>query len=162
MNLNGDLNHTVNGDGIMSRWLWRSVAFIALTVLAITCSPDKITGAGESGNWKAGTAAHATLVGPTNRTFLVHVPPHRRLSGGIPVPFPLVIVLHGSSGVGEYPGRFAPNLHCRVLGGRPDGVSCRLPTVDDDLGDRCGVGKLGGLHVYALQNGFAFCGTWNR
>lgn len=101
MNVNGDLNHTVNEDGIMSRWLWRSVAFTALTVLAITCSPDKITGAGESGNWKAGTATHATAVGPTNRTFLVHVPPRRRLSGGIPVPFPLVIVLHGSSGDGS-------------------------------------------------------------
>lgn len=87
-------------DGVAVRRAWRLAAGVALLVVASTCTPDKITGVGESGKWTAGTAEHATLVGKANRTYLVHVPKRRRLTGGIPVPFPLVIVLHGSSGDG--------------------------------------------------------------
>jgi polyhydroxybutyrate depolymerase len=101
MNTNDDVSRRFEGVGNRSHWIRRGIAFLALMALAVTCSPGSITGPGESGNWKAGTAAHATLVATTNRTFLVHVPPHRRLSGGIPVAYPLVIVLHGSSGDGS-------------------------------------------------------------
>ena len=87
-------------DGVAVRRAWRLAAGVALLVVASTCTPDKITGVGESGKWTAGTAAHATLVGKANRTYLLHVPTRRRITGGVPVPFPLMIVLHGSSGDG--------------------------------------------------------------
>jgi polyhydroxybutyrate depolymerase len=71
-----------------------------LLALVISCYADSITGAGESGNYKPGTAAHSAVVGDLTRTFLLHVPPHARTSAGIQVPYPLVIVLHGSAGDG--------------------------------------------------------------
>lgn len=72
-------------------------ACLALLLLA-ACSWDGLTGSGESGNWKAGTAMHAIVSASRNRTYVVHVPPKRRFSSSLPVPWPLVIVLHGSSG----------------------------------------------------------------
>ena len=75
------------------------LAALTFGALAGSCSADKITAAGESGVWKAGTAAHAVVVSSLDRTYLLHVPPDKRLnSASIPVPYPLVIVLHGSSG----------------------------------------------------------------
>src|ERR1019366_3567287 len=77
----------------------RSVAGIAVVSVLLACSTYGLTGAGESADWSAGTAAHVTVVGALTRTFLVHVPSHRRLSSsGLPRPWPLVIVLHGSGG----------------------------------------------------------------
>ena len=87
-------------DGFPVRYLSQIIAGVAVLIVVSTCSPDRLTGVGESGKWTAGTAAHATLVGKANRTYLVHVPTRRRITGGVPVPFPLVIVLHGSSGDG--------------------------------------------------------------
>src|ERR1019366_1172660 len=85
--------------GCVPQWVRRGIASIALTPFVVACSADSITAAGESGDWQRGTAAHAIVVGALNRTFLLHVPSHQRLnSSSIPVPFPLVIVLHGSSG----------------------------------------------------------------
>jgi polyhydroxybutyrate depolymerase len=77
----------------------RRVAGIAIVSLLVACSTYGPTGAGESSDWSDGTAAHVTVVGALTRTFLVHVPSHRRLSSsGLPRPWPLVIVLHGSGG----------------------------------------------------------------
>jgi polyhydroxybutyrate depolymerase len=74
-----------------------NVAAVIALVSAVACSIDGPTGAGESGVWSAGTSAHATPVGALTRTFLVHVPPKKRLnSSSLPLPWPLVIVLHGS------------------------------------------------------------------
>jgi polyhydroxybutyrate depolymerase len=77
----------------------RRVASIALLSFAVACSTDGPTAAGESADWSAGTSSHATVVDGLTRTFLVRVPPHRRLSSAsLPLPWSLVIVLHGSSG----------------------------------------------------------------
>jgi len=83
----------------LQQWLRQVTAGAALVCLAVACTTDGPTAAGESGVWSAGTAAHATIVGALSRTFLVHVPTHRRVSSSsLPLPWPLVIVLHGSSG----------------------------------------------------------------
>ena len=85
--------------GGLRRWVRGGAASIAIVSSSVACTTDGPTAAGESGVWSAGTAAHATIVGTLSRTFLVRVPPHRRLSSsGLPLPWPLVIVLHGSSG----------------------------------------------------------------
>lgn len=77
----------------------RSAASLALLFFVASCSLDGPTAAGESGVWTAGTAAHAIVVGSLDRTFLMHVPKDRRLSSSaLPLPWPLLIVLHGSSG----------------------------------------------------------------
>ena len=66
---------------------------------ALSCSNYGPTAATESATWSAGTAAHTVVVGSLTRTFLVHVPSRRRLNtAGLTIPWPLVIVLHGSSG----------------------------------------------------------------
>ena len=83
------------------RGRYRAAICVAVTALffAMACSLDGPTAAGESGSWSVGTAAHATVVGALTRTFLVHVPPKKRLnSSSLPLPWPLVIVLHGSAG----------------------------------------------------------------
>jgi polyhydroxybutyrate depolymerase len=84
-------------------WKWcvrhgaANVAASVALVSALACSIDGPTAAGESGVWSVGTSAHATTVGALTRTFLVHVPPKKRLnSSSLPLPWPLVIVLHGS------------------------------------------------------------------
>ncbi len=75
------------------------MAAIAIVAASVTCTSDGPTAAGESGDWSAGTWQHATVVGSLTRTYLAHVPAHRRLStAGVAIPWPLVIVLHGSSG----------------------------------------------------------------
>lgn len=82
---------------------WRfgsRAATLAMLCLA-ACSLDGITSTAESFNWKAGTASHAFTVGPRTRSYLVHVPPKRPTSGGVATSWPLVIVLHGSSGNGK-------------------------------------------------------------
>ena len=73
----------------------------AIIALAIACSNYGPTSAGESADWSAGTSLHVTVVSSLTRTFQVHVPPHRRVStSGLTLTWPLVIVLHGSSGTG--------------------------------------------------------------
>ena len=70
-------------------------------VLAVACSSDRVAGAGESGDWQPGTAPHAMVLGGLNRTYRLHVPPHPpHSSSGIALPYPLVLVLHGSSADG--------------------------------------------------------------
>lgn len=67
-------------------------------VVTASCSLDSLTGVGESGSWRRGSASHAITVATRNRTYVVRVPPKRLASASLPVPWPLVIVLHGSSG----------------------------------------------------------------
>jgi polyhydroxybutyrate depolymerase len=80
------------------RSLRRAAAGFALASLALACSADGITGAGETGIWSVGTASHAVVAGARTRTYLAHVPPKRLLRASLPAPWPLVIVLHGSAG----------------------------------------------------------------
>jgi polyhydroxybutyrate depolymerase len=55
--------------------------------------------AGVTGNWKPGTNAHDVVVGGLRRRYLVHVPARRPTTpAGVVRSYPLVIVLHGSSG----------------------------------------------------------------
>ena len=77
-------------------------ASAAIIAFAISCSYYGITSAVESNDWSAGTSPHVTVVGPLTRSFLVHVPAHRRVStSGLTLTWPLVIMLHGSSGTGS-------------------------------------------------------------
>ena len=76
-------------------------AGVLTLVLAIAagCSTYGPTFAGDSPDWSAGTSQHSANVGSLTRTFSVHIPARRRLSNsGVTLPWPLVIVLHGSSG----------------------------------------------------------------
>ena len=78
-----------------------AVLMLVLGAVAGACS-DGPTAPGESGNWKKGTALHAVIVGSITRSFTLHVPPTtRRGAGGTTVPYPLVLVLHGSAAVGS-------------------------------------------------------------
>lgn len=79
----------------------RRVAVAAgLLALAGGCSTYGPTFAGDSSpDWSTGDSEHSANVGSLTRSFSVHIPPHRRLStSGITLPWPMVIVLHGSSG----------------------------------------------------------------
>ena len=81
----------------MSARPW-TVVFMVPLMLAVACSGDGPTAPGESGNWKKGTASHAIVEGGLTRSYVLHVPPTpRRGAGSIVLPYPLVLVLHGSS-----------------------------------------------------------------
>ena len=85
------------------RWLvrrrrWAAALLVVVSALAVACSGDGPTAPGESGNWKKGTAVHAVEIGDLTRSYVLHVPPRlRRGTGATALPYPLVIVLHGSS-----------------------------------------------------------------
>ena len=56
----------------------------------------------ESGDWSVGTGAHALTVAGLSRSFLLHIPANApRTIIGRRAAFPLVIVLHGSSGTAD-------------------------------------------------------------
>ena len=77
----------------------RVAALVAAMALAVGCGTYGPTFAGDSPDWTPGTSTHSSDVGSLTRTFLVHIPSHRRVNGaGVTLPWPLVIVLHGSSG----------------------------------------------------------------
>ncbi|GAC1648292.1 MAG: PHB depolymerase family esterase [Gemmatimonadaceae bacterium] len=83
-----------------ARRLFRD-ATIAIGLLPIVnCTPDGIFGA--HGSWKPGTAGHTVMVGSLARDYLLHIPlrPARTLAGTT-LPFPLYVVLHGSSATAE-------------------------------------------------------------
>jgi polyhydroxybutyrate depolymerase len=82
-----------------ARQRFRQLVLVASASLGAACSNYGPTAGAESGIWSAGTALHSTVVGTLTRTFLVHVPAHRRVSNaGLTLAWPLVIVLHGSAG----------------------------------------------------------------
>jgi polyhydroxybutyrate depolymerase len=77
----------------------RAGALAAGMALAVGCGTYGPTFAGDSPDWSVGTSLHSADVGSLTRNFSVHIPTHRRLStAGVTLPWPLVIVLHGSSG----------------------------------------------------------------
>ncbi len=75
------------------------VSIVAILALVVSCSTYGPTFAGDSNGWQVGKSDHSLAVGSLTRTFTVYVPAHRRLNtAGVTQPWPLVIVLHGSSG----------------------------------------------------------------
>ena len=64
------------------------------------CALEGLTADVDAASWRAGTLAHGVSVNSSTRTYSVHVPPKRRTTAGVPTTWPLVIVLHGSSGNG--------------------------------------------------------------
>jgi polyhydroxybutyrate depolymerase len=66
-----------------------------------SCSLEGITADVDAASWRAGTLAHNVSVNGATRTYSVRVPPKRRTTAGVPTTWPLVIVLHGSSGNGH-------------------------------------------------------------
>ncbi len=82
-----------------ARTAMRSVALLTAGVVAMgawSCSSDSITGAA---SWKTGTDTHRIAVGSLSRSYILSVPSKRpTTSAGVVRAYPLVIVLHGSSG----------------------------------------------------------------
>ena len=77
----------------------RGRAFAVIIALAGGCSTYGPTFAGDSAGWSIGDTNHSVAVASLTRTFVVHIPAHRRVNtAGVTIPWPLVIVLHGSSG----------------------------------------------------------------
>ena len=77
------------------------LATAAVTSLVVACSNYGPTAPAESGVWSPGTAMHSVVVGSLARSYVLHVPARRRVNAaGVVVPWPLVMVLHGSSGDG--------------------------------------------------------------
>ena len=78
----------------------RLLLLLGVIVLG-SCSLEGITADVDAASWRAGTLAHGVSVNGTTRTYAVHVPPKRRTTAGVLTTWPLVIVLHGSSGNGH-------------------------------------------------------------
>jgi polyhydroxybutyrate depolymerase len=77
-------------------------AAAALAIAAAACTVDSVFGIGASTNFAAGTTQHGIDVGSLTRTYLLHVPARRGTStSGTLLPYPLVIMLHGSSATGS-------------------------------------------------------------
>jgi polyhydroxybutyrate depolymerase len=77
-------------------------ALIAIAQLVVGCASDGILGIDESTSFSPGTALHTITVGSLQRSYIVHVPSRRPMTqSGTLLPYPLTIVLHGSSGTGE-------------------------------------------------------------
>lgn len=75
---------------------------LALVAVLGGCATDALDGVDESTSFSPGTALHTLTVGSLDRTYIVHVPSKRPMAqSGAVLPFPLTIVLHGSSGSGQ-------------------------------------------------------------
>jgi polyhydroxybutyrate depolymerase len=77
-------------------------AIVAAASVAIAgCTADSLFGIGASASFAAGTTQHGIDVGGLPRTYVLHVPTRRGTSrSGTLLPYPLVIMLHGSSASG--------------------------------------------------------------
>ena len=81
---------------------FRASCVLALAAVLAGCASDDLLGVGESTSFAAGTALHTLTVGSLERSYIVHVPSRRPMAqSGTLLPYPLTIVLHGSSGTGE-------------------------------------------------------------
>lgn len=74
-------------------------ACLALAAAAAGCGTDTIAGGGGGGAFVLGGSAHTIDVGPLTRSYRIYVPHHRPTTpGGVARSYPLIIMLHGSSG----------------------------------------------------------------
>ena len=74
----------------------RRGAFLLMAAALTSCLADHIAG---SGTWAIGTSQHFIVVGELTRDYILHVPAHRPVNAaGAVRAYPLVIMLHGSSG----------------------------------------------------------------
>jgi polyhydroxybutyrate depolymerase len=83
----------------------RSVA-MALSAMAALfafgCSTDSVVDPDATSSFAIGSGLHAITVGSLDRSYLLHVPKLRPMStSGVLLAYPLIIVLHGSSGSAE-------------------------------------------------------------
>ncbi|GAC1649665.1 MAG: PHB depolymerase family esterase [Gemmatimonadaceae bacterium] len=80
---------------------WVTLSGMASALLLTTgCAPDGIFGG--KGGWRPGTSSHDVAVGTLTRNYLLHVPLRRPTSSiGTTAPFPLYLILHGTSGTGD-------------------------------------------------------------
>src|SRR2546423_1617345 len=85
-----------------------AIALPAALGVLTACDTDHVVGVQPTGGetWGTGTTSHTISVGAVNRSFLLHVPKGSPASSAEAnaqpaVSFPLVVVLHGSSGDAE-------------------------------------------------------------
>lgn len=80
---------------------WMSAAAVLVAFAAAGCSFDGLTGANATTSFDVGTGLHSIDVGSLTREYILHVPQRRPMtSSGMVLPYPLVVVLHGSSATG--------------------------------------------------------------
>ena len=139
----------------------RRAATIIAVLLAAggACSGDGPTAPGESGIWTKGSASHAITVGAVPRTYTLHVPPRTlRGTGTTVLPYPLVIVLHGSSSDGKTiqteSGMDVVADSALFLTAYPDGTGGRFNVLAPDwnAGTCCGGAYRDGIDDLAFIN----------
>jgi polyhydroxybutyrate depolymerase len=75
---------------------------LAFAPLVVACASDGILDIDESTSFSPGTGLHTIAVGSLQRSYILHVPSHRPMTqSGTVLPYPVTIVLHGSSGSGD-------------------------------------------------------------
>ncbi len=125
------------------RHWWRLALGAVVILIVLTCS---FGGRGRATDFvpAPGTARYSIRVGSLTRIFLLHVPHQRPRRFGLPVDFPLVIVLHGSGADGEtmrqMSGLDSIADAARFLVAYPNGIAGALGFRSDwNAGECCGV-----------------------
>lgn len=78
----------------------KAMAALAVAIASSGCALDSATGT--SGTWGVGTTTHTITPSALTRSYVLHVPARRPTTkAGTVRPYPLVILLHGSSGSGD-------------------------------------------------------------
>jgi polyhydroxybutyrate depolymerase len=86
----------------VSRRSIRASLLLVTVAACAACASDSILGVNETVSFAPGTGLHTITVGTLDRTYILHVPSKRPMSqSGTLMPYPLMIVLHGSSGSGD-------------------------------------------------------------
>jgi polyhydroxybutyrate depolymerase len=127
----------------------RAPLSLLAALLLLSCAQLPLVGhPRESGEWTAGTAPHEVSVAGDARGYLLHIPSqHPRSRLGITQPYPVVIVLHGSSGNAES-ARHASQMDSLsdardFLVAYPNGTKGRLALYRSDwnAGECCGAAQ---------------------